>query len=89
VVKKLVPCGPYVLAQFVSLSKRVKPGGPMTRPAAPGQRSPLTTYVPGLCVLPGRRDTPDTWTGHWPESQCVAAAEYILVELAIRRNDQC
>ena len=32
----------------------------MTRPAASGQRSPLTTYVPGLCVSPGRRDTLDT-----------------------------
>ena len=36
-------------------------------PGSARHRSPLTTYVPGLCVLPGRRDTPDTWTGRRPE----------------------
>ena len=36
--------------------------------------------------MPGRRDTLDTWTGRRSEDRRVAAAECILVELAIRRT---
>jgi hypothetical protein len=37
----------------------MRPGEPMARPVTPGHGSPLNYYVPGLCVLPGWRDTPD------------------------------
>ena len=52
-----------------------RPGEPKPTRLAPEHRSPLTTYVPGLCVLPGRRDTLDTWTGRRSEDRRVAAAE--------------
>ena len=67
-------------AARAGLSPRPRPmtsrGRVSQRPTrlAPEHRSPLTTYVPGLCVLPGRRDTPDTWTGRRPEGRRVAAA---------------
>ena len=46
-----------------------EPGEPDGSPGQPGHRSPLTTYVPGLCVLPGRRDTPGHLTGCRPEGR--------------------
>ncbi len=57
----------------VALEQR--PGEPRPTRLAPEHGSPLTTYVPGLCVSPGRLNTLDTWTGRPACAWRVAAAE--------------
>jgi hypothetical protein len=48
----------------------MRPGGLIARPEAPGHRSPLNYYVPGLCVVClGGMTLPTTGTGRRPEGR--------------------